>query len=132
VVDVRIILSGLWVALMLTYLLGDVLRVFAGDMTPGEIAGVEATQGLFLRRFTHNQADHVVGCFDVAIEPRNQGNPCCGGCRMDDLRGGGFGVSGWGRVGPGSGFRWRRQTVRAQRSDASSPIGMTPPTGAGR
>ena len=30
--DVRIILSGLW-ALMLTYFLGDVLRIFAGDMT---------------------------------------------------------------------------------------------------
>ena len=33
--DVRIILSGLWVAVMLTYLLGDVLRLFAGDVTPG-------------------------------------------------------------------------------------------------
>jgi hypothetical protein len=30
--DTRIILSGLWVALMLTYLLGDVLRVFSGDV----------------------------------------------------------------------------------------------------
>ena len=47
-VDVRIILSALWVALMLTYLLGDVLRIFAGDMTPGEMAGVKATQGMFL------------------------------------------------------------------------------------
>jgi len=33
---------------MLTYLLGDVLRIFAGDMTPGEMAGVKATQGMFL------------------------------------------------------------------------------------
>ena len=32
--DVRVILSGLWVAVMLTYLLGDVLRVFAGHLTP--------------------------------------------------------------------------------------------------
>jgi hypothetical protein len=48
VVEVRIILSGLWVALMLTYLLGDVLRIFAGDMTPGEMGGVKATQGMFL------------------------------------------------------------------------------------
>ncbi|HUH08767.1 MAG TPA: hypothetical protein VML96_13285 [Egibacteraceae bacterium] len=39
---VRIILSGLWVALMLTYLLGDVLRIFAGDFTPGVMAGKEA------------------------------------------------------------------------------------------
>ena len=47
-VDVRIILSALWVALMLTYLLGDVLRIFAGDAVPGEMAGVKATQGMFL------------------------------------------------------------------------------------
>jgi hypothetical protein len=30
--DTRIILSGLWVALMLIYLLGDVLRIFSGDV----------------------------------------------------------------------------------------------------
>jgi hypothetical protein len=30
--SIRIILSGTWVALMLTYLLGDVLRIFSGDM----------------------------------------------------------------------------------------------------
>lgn len=47
-VDVRITLSGLWVAVMLTYLLGDVLRIFAGDMTPGEIAGRPATQAMWL------------------------------------------------------------------------------------
>ncbi len=35
---VRIILSGSWVALMLTYLLGDVLRIFSGSFTPGEMA----------------------------------------------------------------------------------------------
>lgn len=46
--SVRIILSGLWVALMLTYLLGDVLRLFSGDTTPGEINGQQATQGMWL------------------------------------------------------------------------------------
>jgi hypothetical protein len=46
--DVRIILSGLWVAVMLTYLLGDVLRLFAGDVTPGELGGRKASQGLWL------------------------------------------------------------------------------------
>ena len=46
--DVRIILSGLWVAVMLTYLLGDVLRVFAGDVTPGELGGRTAGQGMWL------------------------------------------------------------------------------------
>jgi hypothetical protein len=45
---VRIILSGLWVSLMLTYLLGDVLRLFAGDITPGEIDGIAASQGVWL------------------------------------------------------------------------------------
>lgn len=46
--DVRIILSGLWVATMLVYLLGDVLRLFAGDMTPGEIDGQPASQTMWL------------------------------------------------------------------------------------
>ena len=46
--DVRVVLSGLWVAVMLTYLLGDVLRLLAGDMTPGEIGGRKASQGMWL------------------------------------------------------------------------------------
>jgi len=48
-VDTRIILSGLWVAVMLTYLLGDVLRIFAGDFEPGKLArGFQATQATWL------------------------------------------------------------------------------------
>jgi hypothetical protein len=47
-VDVRIILSGLWVSLMLTYLLGDVMRIFAGDFKPGEIMGTQPTQVVWL------------------------------------------------------------------------------------
>jgi putative exporter of polyketide antibiotics len=46
--DTRIILSGLWVATMLTYLWGDVLRIMAGDVKPGEIKGVVPTQGMWL------------------------------------------------------------------------------------
>lgn len=47
--DTRIILSGLWVATMLTYLWGDVLRIMAGDVTPGMIEeGVLGTQGMWL------------------------------------------------------------------------------------
>ena len=42
--DVRIILSGIWVALMLVYLWGDVLRIFAGDFTAGQVGGVQLTQ----------------------------------------------------------------------------------------
>ena len=34
-------LSALWVALMLTYLLGDVLRFWSGDVTPGEFGGLQ-------------------------------------------------------------------------------------------
>lgn len=45
--NVRTILSGIWVALMLTYLLGDVLRIFAGDFKAGEIGGMPATQAIW-------------------------------------------------------------------------------------
>ena len=37
--DVRIKLSALWVALMLTYLLGDVLRMFSGDFEAARLGG---------------------------------------------------------------------------------------------
>ena len=37
--DVQIILAALWACLMLTYLWGDVLSIFAGDSKPGEIGG---------------------------------------------------------------------------------------------
>ena len=46
--DVKIALSFLWVALMLTYLLGDVLRLFAGEVVPGEIEGKKLTPGMVL------------------------------------------------------------------------------------
>jgi len=46
--DVKIILSTLWVATMLTYLLGDVLRIFSGGVVPGEIGGVKVTQVMWL------------------------------------------------------------------------------------
>jgi hypothetical protein len=38
-IDVRIILAASWIALMLAYLLGDVLRIFNGEFVPGEIGG---------------------------------------------------------------------------------------------
>jgi Family of unknown function (DUF6326) len=46
--DVQIKLSALWVALMLTYLLGDVLRIYAGDFKAGEIGGKQITQVMWL------------------------------------------------------------------------------------
>lgn len=45
---VTIRLSALWVALMLTYLLGDVLRIFSGDFKAGEIGGKRVTQAQWL------------------------------------------------------------------------------------
>ena len=44
----RIKLSALWVSLMLTYLLGDVLRIFSGDFVAGEVSGMQMSQGLML------------------------------------------------------------------------------------
>jgi hypothetical protein len=46
--EIRIKLSALWIALMLTYLLGDVLRIFSGDFKAGEIGGKQITQGMYL------------------------------------------------------------------------------------
>ncbi len=46
--DIRINLSGSWVALMLVYLLGDVLRIYSGDATPGEFGGFKPTQAMWL------------------------------------------------------------------------------------
>jgi hypothetical protein len=46
--DVQIKLSALWVSLMLTYLLGDVLRIFSGDFQAGEIGGKQVPQGMYL------------------------------------------------------------------------------------
>ncbi len=46
--DIQIKLSVLWVALMLTYLLGDVLRIYSGDFQPGQIGGVVLTQAMWL------------------------------------------------------------------------------------
>jgi hypothetical protein len=48
VVDVRITLSGLWVATMLTYLLGDVIRIFAGDFVAGEMQGKSGGQWMWI------------------------------------------------------------------------------------
>src|SRR3989441_8057170 len=46
--DVKIILSASWIAVVLTYLLGDVLRIYAGYFKPGEIGGRPVTQNLLL------------------------------------------------------------------------------------
>jgi hypothetical protein len=48
VADVQIKLAGLWVAVMLTYLLGDVLRIYAGDYKAGQVGGVAMSQAMWL------------------------------------------------------------------------------------
>ncbi|MBZ0293315.1 MAG: DUF6326 family protein [Anaerolineae bacterium] len=45
---IQLKLSALWIALMLTYLLGDVLRIFSGDFKAGEIAGKQISQVMYL------------------------------------------------------------------------------------
>lgn len=45
---VRLIIAGYWVATMLVYLLGDVLRIYSGDMVVGTIEGKPVTQGMWL------------------------------------------------------------------------------------
>ena len=42
--DMQIRLSILWIALMLIYLLGDVMRIFSGDFVGGEISGTKIGQ----------------------------------------------------------------------------------------
>ncbi len=46
--NIQIKLAVLWACLMLTYLLGDVLRIFSGDFKPGEIMGQRLSQGMWL------------------------------------------------------------------------------------
>ena len=46
--EVQLKLSAIWIALMLTYLLGDVLRIFSGDFKAGTIEGMQVSQGMYL------------------------------------------------------------------------------------
>jgi hypothetical protein len=47
-VDMPIKLSIIWIALMLTYLLGDVIRIFSGDFKAGMLEGMKATPMMYL------------------------------------------------------------------------------------
>lgn len=46
--ETRVVLSGLWVAAMLTYLWGDVLRIIAGDTEFGKLGDTTPTQAVWL------------------------------------------------------------------------------------
>ena len=54
--NTRIVLSGLWIAVMLTYLLGDVLRIFAGDFDASKMAGGVTANS---RNVVVNRSNHV-------------------------------------------------------------------------
>jgi len=45
---IQIKLAGIWTAVMLVYLLGDVLRIFSGDFTAGKIGSLQVTQTMWL------------------------------------------------------------------------------------
>jgi hypothetical protein len=44
-VDMPIKLSALWIAFMLAYLLGEVLRIYIGDILAGKWGNLQFTQG---------------------------------------------------------------------------------------
>jgi Family of unknown function (DUF6326) len=46
--ETRIKLAGIWVSLMLTYLLGDVLRIFSGDFSAGAIGEMQVSRAMYL------------------------------------------------------------------------------------
>lgn len=46
--EMQIKLAGIWIALMLVYLLGDVLRIFSGDFVAGEMQGQKASQAMWM------------------------------------------------------------------------------------
>lgn len=47
-VETKILLAGIWTALMLTYLLGDVLRIYSTAFKPGEMNGKVLSQGVWI------------------------------------------------------------------------------------
>ncbi|WP_119067132.1 DUF6326 family protein [Aggregatilinea lenta] len=47
-VERRLLLAAIWIALMLVYLLGDVLRIFSGDYLKGDTDASKFTQPMWL------------------------------------------------------------------------------------
>ena len=66
--DVKIKLSGLWVATMLTYLLGDVVRIFSGDFEPGVIAGEPGTPLMFLMISVLMVIPIIMGVINITLD----------------------------------------------------------------
>jgi hypothetical protein len=65
---IRIKLSALWVSLMLTYLLGDVLRIFSGDFVAGEVSGMQISQGLMLGMAVLMLIPIVMVCLSLTLK----------------------------------------------------------------
>ena len=66
--ETRIKLSALWVSLMLTYLLGDVLRIFSGDFVTGEVSGMQISQGLMLGMAVLMLIPIVMVCLSLTLK----------------------------------------------------------------
>ena len=66
--DVQIQLAAMWVALMLTYLLGDVLRIFSGDATPGQMGGITAKPWMWMAAALLMLVPIVMVVVSVSIE----------------------------------------------------------------
>ena len=66
--DVRIKLSGIWIATMLTYLLGDVVRIFSGDFEPGVIAGEPGTPLMFLMISVLMVIPIIMGVINITVD----------------------------------------------------------------
>lgn len=46
--DTQVLLSAIWVALMLSFMLGDLVRLLSGTHKPGEIQGRKVSPGMWL------------------------------------------------------------------------------------
>ena len=53
---------------MLTYLLGDVLRIFSGDFVTGEVSGMQISQGLMLGMAVLMLIPIVMVCLSLTLK----------------------------------------------------------------
>ena len=78
-VETRILLSGLWVALMLTYLLGDALRIFLRRLYSGGYNGYAGISGNMVRSRNTDVDSDCYGCTnpDIAVSRDSLGKRRC-------------------------------------------------------
>ena len=64
-IDVKIRLSALWVAAMFSWVYGDLLRIYSGDLIPGElVGGIQLTQEMWLGSASTNDNP---GCYGFPV-----------------------------------------------------------------